>query len=150
MGSLLSVDAFVAGAWVVVGVFFVLVGVVALKDGLASRGWDAVSGEIIESRFTLARSQRVRWLVEIRYRYTVEGLTYEGDRFGFWKDWTFSSQRAAERVVTMYPKGRIVTLFVSPLDRSLAVIEPGVGWRAVMPVVVGSLLAAFGIASLLR
>jgi uncharacterized protein DUF3592 len=105
MATLPSVNAFAASAWVVVGAFFIIVGVVNLMSGLASRGWDAVSGEVIESRFTLARSQRVSWKVEIRYRYTVEGLTYEGDRFGFWKGWRFFSQRAAERVVAMYPKG---------------------------------------------
>jgi len=133
-----------------VGAFFVVIGIVGLMDGLASRSWDAVSGEIIESRFSLARSQRVYWVVEIRYRYTVEGLTYEGDRVGFWKGRRFWSPGAAERLVTMYPKGCIVTLFVSPSDRSLAVIDPGVGWSAAMPFLSGGVLAAFGIASLLH
>ena len=132
------------------GAFFVVIGIVGLMDGLASQGWDAVSGKIIESRFSLARSRRVYWVVEIRYRYTVEGLTYEGDRVGFWKGRRFWSPGAAERLVTMYPKGRIVTLFVSPSDRSLAVIEPGVGWSAAMPFLSGGVLAAFGIASLLH
>lgn len=150
MATLLSVDGFVAGAWVVVGAFFVIVGVVGVVGGLASRGWDAVSGEIIESRFRLSRWQHIGWEVEIRYRYTVEGFTYEGDQFGFWKRSTFSSQHAAERVVTMYPKGRIVTLFVSPSDRSRSVIEPGVSWRAAMPLLSGGLLTAYGIATLVR
>jgi len=110
--------------------------------------WDAVSGEIIESRMWIRRPSH--WAVEIRYRYTVEGLTYEADRVGFWKARRFWSLGAAERLVTMYPKGRIVTLFVSPSDRSLAVIEPGVGWRAAVPFLSGGLLAAFGIASLLH
>ena len=132
------------------GAFFVVIGIAGLMDGLASRSWDAVSGEIIESRFSLARSQRVYWVVEIRYRYTVEGLTYEGDRVGFWKGRRFWSPGAAERLVTMYPKGCIVTLFVSPSDRSLAVIDPGVGWSAAMPFLSGGVLAAFGIASLLH
>jgi len=101
-----------------VGAFFVVIGIVGLMDGLASRGWDAVSGKIIESRFSLARSRRVYWVVEIRYRYTVEGLTYESDRVGFWKGRRFWSPGAAERLVTMYPKGRIVTLFVSPSSLS--------------------------------
>jgi uncharacterized protein DUF3592 len=132
-----------------VGAFFLMIGVMELIGGLASRRWDAVSGEIIESRFTLARWQRVHWEVEIRYRYTVEGRTYEGDRFCFGTGMAFSSRRAAEHAVTMYPKGRIVTLFVSPSDRSRAVIEPGVGWRAAMPFLSGGLLVALGIASIL-
>ena len=150
MATLPSVDTFVGGACVLVGALFLVIGVVDLIGGLASRGWDAVSGEIIESRFRLARSQRVHWEVDIRYRYTVEGRTYEGDRFGFWKGRTFWSERAAEYVVTMYPKGRIVTLFVSPSDHSCAVIEPGIGWRVVMPFFSGGALAAFGIVSILR
>ena len=150
MATLLSANAFVAGACVVVGAFLLMIGVVNLMSGFASRGWDEISGEVIESRFTLARSNRVHWKVEIRYRYTVEGLTYEGDQFGFWKHRRFFSQQAAERVVAMYPKGRIVTLFVSPSDRSCAVIEPGISWRAAMPVLSGAVLAAFGVASLLH
>jgi hypothetical protein len=150
MATLLSVDAVVAGAWVVVGAFFVIVGVVGLMSGLASRGWDAVSGEIIESRFRLSRWQHIGWEVEIRYRYTVEGFTYEGNQLGFWKRSTFSSQRAAERVVTRYPKGSIVTVFVSPSDRSRSVIERGVSWRAAMPLLSGGLLTAYGIVTLLR
>jgi hypothetical protein len=150
MATLLSVDAVVAGAWVVVGAFFAIVGVVGLMSGLASRGWDAVSGEIIESRFRLSRWQHIGWEVEICYRYTVEGFTYEGNQLGFWKRSTFSSQRAAERVVTKYPKGSIVTLFVSPSDRSRSVIERGVSWRAAMPLLSGGLLTAYGIVTLLR
>jgi uncharacterized protein DUF3592 len=119
-------------------------------DGLASRGWDAVSGEIIESRFRLSKWRHVGWEVEIRYRYTVEGFTYEGDQLSFWKRSSFSSQRAAERVVTMYPKGNLVTVFVSPSDRSRSVIDPGVSWRVAMPLVFGGLMTALGIATLLR
>jgi len=133
-----------------VGALFFMIGVMELIGGLASRDWDAVSGEIIESRFTLTRWQRVNWEVEIRYRYTIEGRTYEGDRFCFGTGMTVYSLRAAERAVTTYPKGRIVTLFVSPSDRSRAVIEPGVGWRVAMPFLAGGLLIALGIGSILR
>jgi hypothetical protein len=49
----------------------------------------------------------------------------------------------------MYPKGRIVTLFVSPSDRSVAVIDPGIGWRAVMITLTGALVAALSVYSIL-
>lgn len=132
------------------GTFIVTVGVVGLVGGLASRRWDAVGGEIIESRVRLSRWQHIGWELEIRYRYTVEGATYESDQFGFWKRSAFSSQSAAERVATRYPKGSIVTVFVSPSDRSRSVIEPGVGWRVAVPLLLGGLLTAGGIAALLR
>ena len=154
--TLLSVNAFVAGAYGILGALFFIVGLAQLISGLASRSWDTVSGEIIESRvrypwmgFRSGFRSRFRWLAEIRYRYTIEGLTYEGDRFGFGKG-TFPSRRAAERAVSMYPKGRIVTLLVSPSDRSVAVIEPGVGWGVVMMTLTGALVTALSVYSILR
>src|SRR5258705_8213309 len=108
----LSANGFVAGVFIVVGGFFLMIGVIELTRGLASRSWDAVCGEIIESRVTqgLAPGYGWFWHVEVRYRYTVEGRTYEGDRFRFGTDPTFWTQNAAERAVSLYPKGRIVQL----------------------------------------
>ncbi len=150
--TLLSVDAFVAGAYGILGALFFIVGLAQLMSGLASRSWDTVSGEIIESRVRYPRWEFLsgfRWLGEIRYRYTIGGLTYEGDRFGFGKLLWFASRGAAERAVAMYPKGRIVRLLVSPSDRSEAVVEPGVGWRAVIMTLTGALVAALSVYSIL-
>jgi len=108
-----------------------------------------VSGEIIESQLKWRTGLR-RWTAEIRYRYTVEGLTYEGDRFGFGKNWSSSSREAVERALAMYPKGRIVTLLVSPSARSAAVIGPWVGRGVVMKFLTGALLVALGIGAFLR
>ncbi len=151
MAMSLSSSGFVAGVFVVVGAFFLMIGVIERTRGLASRSWDAVSGEIIESRVTQGLAPGYGWLwhVEVRYRYTAEGLTYEGDRFSFGTDPTFWTQSAAEGAVSLYPKGRIVTLFVSPSDRSAAAIEPGVGWRVMIPFLSGGLLAAIGIGGIL-
>jgi len=147
----LSASGFVAGVFIVVGAFFLMIGVIELTGGLASRSWDAVSGEIAESRVTQGLAPGYGWLwhVEVLYRYTVEGLTYEGNRFRFGTDPTFWTQSAAERAVSLYPKGRIVTLFVSPWDRSAAAIEPGVGWRVMIPFLSGGLLAAIGFGGIL-
>jgi len=108
-----------------------------------------VSGEIIESRMWVRRPSN--WAVEIRYRYTIGGLTYQGDRFGFGKltRASFVTQAEAERAVTTYPKGRIVTLLVSPSDRSSAVIEPGIGRAAVIMCFTGAVLATGGLAAIL-
>ena len=152
----MSANAFVAGAYGILGAFFFVAGLAQLISGLASRSWDTVSGEIIESRvrypwmgFRSGFRSRFRWLAEIRYRYTIEGLTYEGDRFGFGKLLWFASRGAAERAVAMYPTGRIVRLLVSPSDRSEAVVEPGIGWRAVIMTLTGALVAALSVYSIL-
>lgn len=120
-----------------------------LIRALASKKWDAVSGEIIASELKSQTRQRwPRWWAEIRYRYKIEGLTYEGDRVGFGMYTSFISRGTAERAVSRYPKGRIVTVLVSPSDRSSAVIEPGIGRGVVMSIVTGALLAALGIGSI--
>ena len=143
--------AILLGVYTVVGAFFLMIGVIETIRALASRNWDAVCGEIIESRVTQGFSRDYGWLwhVKIRYRYTVEAHTYEGDRFSFGTGAMFWTQSGAERAVSPYPKGRIVTLFVSPSDRSDAVIRPGVGWRVMLTFLSGGLLAAFGIVGLL-
>jgi len=148
-----SANAFVAGAYGILGALFFFAGSAQLISGLASRSWDTVSAEIIESRVWYPRwglRSRFRWLAEIRYRYTIEGLTYEGDEYGFGKRLWFASRGAAERAVSMYPKGRMVRLLVSPSDRSVAVIEPGISWRAVMMTLTGALVTALSVYSMLR
>src|SRR5437867_11493737 len=63
--TLLSVDAFVAGAYGILGALFFIVGLAQLISGLASRSWDTVSGEIIESRVRYPRWEILsgfRWL----------------------------------------------------------------------------------------
>lgn len=140
-----TVTPFSAGAFVVIGGFFLILGLLDLVNGLRSKSWDAVSGEIRESRMFFRGR---RWIVVIRYRYSIEGLTFEGDRLGFGRLAAWVTQAAAERAVAMYPKGRVVTILVSPLDRSEAVIEPGVGLGVVVMCVGGALFAAAGLAGL--
>jgi uncharacterized protein DUF3592 len=132
------------------GAVFLIRGLLDLIGALASRRWDPVSGEITESRMWVRRPSN--WAVEIRYRYTIGGLTYEGDRFGFGKLTlsSFVTQSEAERAVSMYPKGRIVTVLVSPSDRSSAVIEPGIGRAAVIMCIAGAVLATGGLAAIVR
>ena len=146
--TVMSVDAFVAGAWLVFGAFFCMVGLVNLISGLASRNWDVVNGEIIESRLEYWWFGRC-WTVEVRYQYTVAGTTYKADQFSFGKRLWFTSRGAAERASSTYQKGNVVRLLVSPSDRSVAVIEPGIGWRAVIMTLTGALVAALSLYSLL-
>lgn len=139
-----SVAEFVAGVYTVLGGLFLIIGVMDLIHGVASRSWDTVTGEIIDAR-SVRWGWRWRWWVDIRYRYTIEGLTFEGDRLGFWRRQRFWSSEDAEQIVSKYPKGQRVTLWVSPKNRAQAVIEPGLGWRIYMPLLLGALLFVAGV-----
>ena len=132
----------VAGVYTFLGGLFLIIGVMDLIHGLASRSWETVPGEIIDAR---ARRVKWGWWVDVRYRYTIEGLTFERDRFGFWRRQRFWSSEDAEQMVSKYPKGQRVTLWVSPKNRAQAVMEPGVGWRIYIPVSLGALLFVAGV-----
>lgn len=97
------------------------------KQGLASRNWPSVQGEILTSRVDDHTLENLR--PEIVYGYTAQGQTFKGTRVGYSG---YSVSRAAlEQIVARYPVSSQVTVYYNPQNPSQAVLEnqPSQDWQ---------------------
>jgi hypothetical protein len=116
---------------VVVGLGIVLVACHNAWRCARSSSWPTVAGEVLQSGVddhTTDDSDgttKTQYKPRLRYRYTVKGRDYMGDRvsFGFeWHSFAWTAQRVADR----YRVGKRVRVHVSPADPSEASLETGV------------------------
>lgn len=88
-----------------------------------SKSWPGVEGQLTESRIhekqrhTGKPSERTTrcctYEVRVRYRYEVQGHTYEGDRLRVKAD-IFGRRELAEQQLARYPAGQPVTVYYNP------------------------------------
>ncbi|HYR24700.1 MAG TPA: DUF3592 domain-containing protein [Aquabacterium sp.] len=93
--------------------------------------WPFVEGEITVSR-VYTRSQygaaatdpNQDWLVEVNYRYQVNGQSYTGNRLtAFGRNPV--SQQDAEAEIAPFPVGARVKVYYDPAKPSVSVLSPG-------------------------
>jgi hypothetical protein len=113
--------AALAGLWLLV---------VVGREGLAYRaaaGWPAVAGEVISATVEAlpgAADGADGYGVVVRYRYTVDGRTYESDRLRRAGAERLTTRAAADEVLASYlAGGRAVTVRYDPADPATAVLR---------------------------
>lgn len=97
----------------------------------ASPGWPSVEGEITQSRARPFNEQsgepeaaKNDWMAEVRFRYTVQGVTHEGQRLkAFGRH--YLSREEAEQALAPYPVGARVPVFYDPARPDVSVLIPG-------------------------
>lgn len=114
--------------------FVLIVGVAAwrawqIKEG--SPNWPSVEGEMLEARarqHNETGDQRGtpthHWFTEVRYRYTVNGITYTGDRLRAFGLNHFDEQQALTEIAPFQP-GTKVKVYYDPAKPSSSVLIPG-------------------------
>lgn len=97
----------------------------------ASPSWPFVEGEMLEAR-ARARNETGdqsgvpthEWFTEVRYRYTVDGVAYTGDRLRAFGRNHFDEQQAMDEIAPFQP-GRKVKVYYDPAKPSSSVLIPG-------------------------
>lgn len=97
----------------------------------ASPQWPSVEGEMLEAR-ARARNETGdqtgtpthEWFTEVRYRYTVDGVTYTGDRLRAFGLTHFDEQQALQEIAP-FPAGHKVKVYYDPAKPSSSVLIPG-------------------------
>ncbi|HEY2585765.1 MAG TPA: DUF3592 domain-containing protein [Tepidisphaeraceae bacterium] len=136
-----------------IGVFLVLmvVGLVllwteSLRPVLRARavatGWDKVPCTILDSTVTEhpetgSGEDRTTYSVEVRYRYTVSGRTYESSRLNVFPPFA-GSRPEKQAIANRYPPGSTAVCYVNPADPTDAVLESGLNrspWLLAFPLV---------------
>jgi len=92
---------------------------------IQARSWDPVPCEIVESFVeSHAGDDGSTYSVEVRYRYQVDGVSYDGDRYRFLGG-SSSGYDSKQEVVDGLPPGTVTQCWVDPEDPSNVVLDRG-------------------------
>jgi len=143
--------------FLVIGVLVAAWGFSTLSRAKASKSWPSVEGtvvssEVTEERETSSSSRRgrresVTYGAEISYEYAVEGRRYTSDRVSFGQ-YKSSNRGHAAGIVGRYPEGKKVDVHYDPAGPGTAVLEPGAGGGAYIPLLIGVVFVIAGGASI--
>lgn len=152
----------IAVASVILGVVIIVAEIKELAFAVASKRWKMIEGRIIESRTLKIPDTSVDYLYtpHVRYSYEINGHGYFGERrrFGsynkkvllsFGRDIGSSFPWFAKRLLKNYELGKTVSIFISPKDPHLSVLEPGVHYDIVFPMFMGIIFIIGGLSALI-
>ena len=113
------------------------------KDDLnASRTWKQVPGQVVSSK-TVQRASG--WEAVVRYRYEVNGKSYESGNRNTSGGWGMQSVGAADMTVMDHPKGSAVTVHYNPSNPEQAALEVGLQMTHFVFALIGLGFMAIGI-----
>ena len=135
------------------------VGVSQTWEAWQSTAWATVPGVILDSDTTfdtvtsgsrsddpIQRNRGVRqekskdvWTNRLTYSFEFEGRPFEGHRIAV-ADVPTDSHTEARQVADRYAVGTPVTVHVHPTDPTRSVLEPGITFGAVGPLIIGAVL----------
>lgn len=115
--------------FLVVGAVFTAIGVHGLALGFASRSWPSTKARILQSEVERVTSgsgedRSTSYHAKVTYEFTVDGVTYKGDRVAA-ADIGRDKSAHARRIVTRYPKGSRTSVYYMPEKPSKCLLEPG-------------------------
>ena len=114
--------------------------VFALQGGLATRGWTPVDGAVVAATVRrelnrravvtdeASRERQSRFIVELRYRWTVQGRSHVGNRYAIGEGSSASRhglRAEAEAAAQAWKPGAPLRVYVDPADPSQAVLQTG-------------------------
>ena len=106
-------------------------GVAKYRVGAASVDWPTVEGRITDARLASTRSDdTTKYHPTVSYTYDVGGTRHQGSRITAISSYT--TRAKAEAVLARYAVGTVVKVYHDPEDPSSSVLEPGVGFDAMM------------------
>ena len=114
--------------FLVAGLGFLLVFLLPAIQAAKARSWPAVECEVLESSVAgHSGSDGTTYSIEVRYRYTWDGVEYVGDRYEFLGG-SSSGRASKQEVVDGLPAGTTTTCWVDPREPSSAVMHRGLSW----------------------
>ncbi|MEZ6187459.1 MAG: DUF3592 domain-containing protein [Planctomycetota bacterium] len=133
------------GLLAVFGVGFLLYAVMDRGRARASVDWPSVPGRILVSEVEEAGHDIPRtYAPNVRYRYEVEGQTYEGDTLAFADNINRDEDYVLARIAP-YPVGSQADVHYDPAHPETSVLEPGVRQGSGILLIVGPFFALVGV-----
>jgi len=148
----------VGGVFVALGLLVTAWGFSTLSRAKASKSWPSVEGTVLSSEVTEdwdtttssrggRRRESVTYGAEVSYQYAVDGRSYTSTRVSFGQYQSSNCGHAAG-IVGRYPEGKKVDVHYDPASPGTAVLEPGAGGGAYIPLLIGVVFVIAGGASI--
>ena len=132
------------------GLAFIVSELREFSQAWAAEEWPTVEGAIEETGvLTDPGGRYTTYYPTVRYHYEVKGHRYVSDRLWFGGTGSLSIRGWATTIADKYDAQREVTVYVSPTDPRVAVLEPGTHWGGWMILCMGILFLGLGITGLL-
>ncbi|MBZ0112120.1 MAG: DUF3592 domain-containing protein [Thermoanaerobaculia bacterium] len=135
------------------GLYLAVFGVIFIAEGFAVRGWDEVTGEVVDVRIRIDTSlqdndvgweKKRRYYPEVTYRWTRQGEEYEGDRYRLGTTFEkFKTREEAAEAARSFSSGGEVAVYVDPSNPSSAVLNRRPS-ATFVPLLIGILFMATG------
>jgi hypothetical protein len=132
------------------GAILCLWGGVSIALQYPSCKWPSTEGKIVSQYYHefpydfkhhVANAQ-----LDIHYTYTVEGITYESDRFSLWRAIYQDPNYVVRAFADQHRKGTPITVYYKPGNPKKAVLQTGPDWRGDFALTLcGALLAGMGL-----
>ena len=110
----------------------------------ATNAWPTVQGTVLSSEIAVDTTRRLsggrfneQYRADVRYRFLVDGETYESNVFVLGLPKSFANRAEAEKIVEAHPAGGAVTIHHEPGNPARSTLEPG-----------GTIPEAFGLMTL--
>jgi hypothetical protein len=94
-----------------------------LWRAILSRHWNLIDCDIIESRVEIRRARIKGYVPIISYKYTFDGLHYEGYKIRYGGTW--ETESGSRDYCDKYSAGSVVKVSVDPLHPERSVLVPG-------------------------
>jgi hypothetical protein len=122
-----------------------------LLGARATSSWPTVEGVVTSSEVRMKEdsSGDARYVPEITYRYTVDGVKRSSDRIAY-ASRRISSRSDAREIADRYPVGEQVRVHYDPDDPYTAVLEPGASSGAYIAAVVAGAFMLGGVLVIAR
>lgn len=137
----------VIGFLAILGAILCLWGGISIALQYPSCQWPSTEGKIISQyyrEFPYDLKHRVtKAQLEIRYAYTVAGITYESDRFSLWQSIYQDPNDVVRAFADQHRKGTPITVYYEPGNPKKAVLLTGPNWRGDFGLMLGGALLAW-------
>ena len=118
-----------------------------VRRAAASPRWPTVQGQVVTSTVREYRPKpdsQTEYSARITYRYRVGSVDHEGSRIAF-GGITFFGQSSAAAKAQEYRDGSAVTVYVSPDNPKLSVLEPGQTWTGLLTLIATAVATVVGV-----
>ena len=99
------------------------VGAVGFFNALVSKGWPTTVGKVVSSRVVSPSGKATKYIADISYTYTVDGIDYTSDNY--MATAARGDSQWAREIVGQHPVGSEVTVHYNPKKPAAAIAEPG-------------------------
>ena len=130
------VKLFGGGVCIIVAMGFLFVSVDSFRNGFRfhnAKYFPSVVGtiqssEIVDDRpkwWSAEENPRTRYYVIVRYKFEVDGVSFESDKTQFEGSESYSSRDEAQAAVEKYPIGSKITVYYKPDNLKLSALKLG-------------------------